>query len=226
MLSSNTASIGASKANVKVEAAKKGSSTTTKPKPTTPDTPSENSPEIVVKTELDAIKLELENKIETDYTEESWKALQDAIARAEAATTNEEYNQIKESLNIETLVIANFEKEELFNMLIELIGKAQKDYTEESWQELQEAIAIAQKAELKSEYDEVKDKLTINTLVKKVRLGDIFANFIQGLEKGEPIYLAFVGMLLLLILIIVILLIVLCKGRSNRKKDMGARRLR
>lgn len=163
----------------------------------------------------------------TDYTEESWKALQEAIAKAEAATTNEEYNQVKESLNTDSLVIASFDKDELFNMLIELIGKAQKDYTEESWQELQEAIATAQNAELKSEYDAVKDKLTIDTLVEKARLGDIFANFIQGLEKGEPIYLAFVGLFLLLILIIVILLIVLCKGRKdNNRREMGARRLR
>lgn len=223
-LSGGSTVVGASSTSVTVAA--KSNTTPTK-KPTNSNQQTPQDPEVVVKGELDAIKIELAEKVETDYTEESWKALQDAIARAEGATTNAEYDEIKGSLTLDSLVIADFEKEELFNMLIELIGKAQKDFTEESWQELQAAISTAQSAELKSEYDAVKDKLTVNTLVRKDGIRDIFENFIQGLEKGEPLYLAFVGLLLVLLLIIVILLIVLCRGRKkNKKQNIAARRLK
>lgn len=223
-LSGGSTVVGASSTSVTVAAK---SNTTPQKKPTNTNQQTPQEPEVVVKGELDAIKMELAEKVETDYTEESWKALQDAIARAEGATTNAEYDEIKGSLTLDSLVIADFEKEELFNMLIELIGKAQKDYTEESWQELQAAISTAQSAELKSEYDAVKDKLTVDTLVRKDGIRDIFENFIQGLEKGEPLYLAFVGLLLVLLLIIVILLIVLCRRRrKDKKQNISARRLK
>ncbi|MDE5830900.1 MAG: hypothetical protein K2H53_04535, partial [Clostridia bacterium] len=115
---------------------------------------------------------------------------------------------------------------ELVKMLIELIGKTQKEYTEESWQELQDAISDAQDAKLKSEYDKVKDKLTINTLVKKAGLKETYENFIKGLEKGETLYIAFVGLVLVLLLVILILSISLCISKRRRKQEVTARRLK
>lgn len=227
VLSSNTATLGTSSTSVTVEKAKapsQNNSGNKKPNNNQTQQP-EQEPEVVTKIELEMIKAELAEKIETDYTQESLKALQEIIARAEAATTNEEYNAIKGELTLDKLVIANFDRPELFNILIELIGKSQKDYTEDSWQELQEAIQTAQNAKLKSEYDEVKDKLTLDTLKSKEGVKQFFINFIQRLEKGEPLYLAFVGCLLVLLVIILILLIVLCKRRKSRR-ETTARRLK
>lgn len=230
------ATISNSKVSVTVENAKnttnnKPSSNTNKPSTNKPATnnnqdPENNeTPEIVIKSELEDVLLKLEDKVSTDYTEESWKELQDAIEKARNATTNSEYDEVKGKLTIDNLIVADFEKDELFNILIELIGKAQKDYTEESWEELQKAISTAQSAKLKSEYDEIKDKLTTDLLEKKGGVKEFFENFIQGLEKGEPLYLAFAGSVLVLLLIVVILLILLCR-KGKRRSEPNARRLK
>ena len=50
-------------------------------------------------------------------------------------------------------------------MLRALLGKVEKDYTEESWTALQDAIDMAEEAKLKSEYDLIKDELTVNSLI-------------------------------------------------------------
>lgn len=235
VLSSSSATIGTRSTSVTVNAA---SNTNTKPstgnnKPTNNTNTNQNQnqgqteePEVVVKTELDEVLVALEGLIETDYTADSWNALKSAIEKAQNASTNAEYDEVKGLLTIDNLVIEAFEKDELMNMLIELMGKSQKDYTEDSWKELQEAIANAQTAKLKSEYDEIKGKLTIDTLKEKEGIKEFFENFIQGLERKDPFYLAFAGSVLVLLLIILILLIVVCKGRKDRRPETGARRMR
>lgn len=231
VLSSNTASIGTSKVTITVEK-EKTNTTTNKPNKVTnnnnktpePNQTPDQQEEIVNKPELESIKRELLMKIETDYTEESWKALQEAIQKAESASTGSEYDEIKAELTLEKLVVAEFEKEELFNMLIELIGKSEEKYTEETWKELQTAISTAQNAELKSEYEEVKDKLTIDTLKEKEAKENFFTNFIHGLEEQDPIFLALAGCILILVLIIVVLLILY--KRAKRDPGAGARRLK
>lgn len=200
--------------------------TTKKPVANTPTPETPQEPEIFSKAELDNLKIELAGKVETDYTTDSWKTLQDAIAKAEGATTSSEYNEVRNLLTIDTLVIADFEKEELVNMLIELMGKSEKDYSADSWKELHDAIAEAQNAKLRSEYDKVKDKLTIDTLKKKEGFKEIIENFTQGLEKGEPLYIAFAGLVLVLLLVIMILSISLCIGKRRKKQEMKARRLK
>ncbi len=226
VLSDGATITGGMSTTVKVTQATNG--TTTNKKPTTntqtPETPTE--PEVFSKAELDNLKIQLAEKIETDYTTDSWKALQDAIAKAENAKTSAEYNEVRHLLTIDTLVIADFEKEELVNMLIQLMGKSEKDYSEDSWKELHDAIAEAQNAKLKSEYDKVKDKLTIETLKKKEGFKEMLENFTQGLEKGEPLYIAFVGLVLVLLLVILILSISICIGKHRRKQEMKARRLK
>lgn len=91
--------------------------------------------------------------------------MQDAIAKADGANTEEAYNEAVSGISIDSLVPTQFSKEELNKVLRGLIGKLERDYTEESWKELQDAIDTADSAKLKSEYDAVKDKLTINNLV-------------------------------------------------------------
>lgn len=91
--------------------------------------------------------------------------MQDAIAKADGANTEEAYNEAVSAISIDSLVPTQFSKEELNKVLRGLIGKLERDYTVDSWKELQDAIDTADSANLKSEYDAVKDKLTINNLV-------------------------------------------------------------
>lgn len=236
VLSSSTASIARGSTSVTIEEAKQTNtnnkpSTTTK-KPTTNKNTNQNKedenkePEQIDKSALDILKTELEAKVQTDYTEESWKALQDIISKAESATKNSEYDEVKDKLNLEGLVPVTFEKEELFNMLIELVGKAETNYTEESWKELEEAIKTAQSAKLKSEYDEVKDKLTIETLVEKEpeKEKNFFKDIIEELKGKDPLLLVLMAGVIVLTIVVLILLILY--GKARKSYNSGARRLK
>ncbi len=231
VLSTDTASIGRSEVSVTVEKAKP---TNTKPnkKPTTNNNNNNNNkneeekPEEIDKSALEAVKAELALKVQSDYTEDSWKALQEAISKAEGATKNSEYDEVKDKLNIEGLVPVDFEKDELFNLLIELMGKSQKDFTEESWQELQTAIETAQTSKLKSEYDEVKDKLTINTLVEQEpeEEKNFFEDILETLKSKDPLLLVLMAGVIVLTILVLILLVLY--GKAKKSDSNGARRLK
>ncbi len=174
------------------------------------------------KTELEDLKDELEDLIETDYTAESWKALQDLIARAESVASQEEYESIKGELTTDKLVIAPFEKKELNDVLLGLIGKSEKDYTEESWKDLIDAIEDAEDTKLASEYDKIKGKLKISALEEREDENPIIS-FFQDLSDQEKISLALgvcVGILLLIIIIMAI------KHRRENDEDYEPRRRR
>ena len=231
VLSTDTASIGRSEVSVTVEKAKPTNTTPNK-KPTTNNNNNNNNkneeekPEEIDKSALEAVKAELALKVQSDYTEDSWKALQEAISKAEGATKNSEYDEVKDKLNIEGLVPVDFEKDELFNLLIELMGKSQKDFTEESWQELQTAIETAQTSKLKSEYDEVKDKLTINTLVEQEpeEEKNFFEDILETLKSKDPLLLVLMAGVIVLTILVLILLVLY--GKAKKSDSNGARRLK
>lgn len=231
VLSTDTASIGRSEVSVTVEKAKPTNTTPNK-KPTTNNNNNNNNkneeekPEEIDKSALEAVKAELALKVQSDYTEDSWKALQEAISKAEGATKNSEYDEVKDKLNIEGLVPVDFEKDELFNLLIELMGKSQKDFTEESWQELQTAIETAQTSKLKSEYDEVKDKLTINTLVEQEpeEEKNFFEDILETLKTKDPLLLVLMAGVIVLTILVLILLVLY--GKAKKSDSNGARRLK
>ncbi len=220
--SAGKTSLSGMSSTVKIEAAKSNTTTkkptTTTKKPTTSkkddkdtqETPKE--PEVIDKSGLDSVKQLLVGKVETDYTEESWKALQDAIAAAESAETNAAYDEVKEKLNIEGLVPVTFEKEELNKVLRDLIGKVETDYTEESWKALQEAINIAESAELKSEYDSVKDKLTIDGLMLDEK--GLFEGIINSSCGHGRIIIVLAAIIVVLLIIIIILGASLSKAKD------------
>lgn len=239
VLSSDNSSISTGSTSVKVEKAATtssgSSSSTSKPstntskKPTTSSSNSSNSnknqnnttveetePEVVVKLELNRIKQELEGKVETDYTEESWRTLQEAMVIAENATTNASYDEIKGKLSLDTLEKVTFETTELDKVLRDLIGKVQTDYTAESWNSLQEAINAADNAKLKSEYEAVKDKLTINTLILDERT--YIEDLLNGPCEHGKIIISLAAVILVLLIIIIILLVL------NRKVARMGRR--
>ncbi len=200
----------------------KATTTTSKPNTAATPTPEEN-PTIISKSELDLLKIELEDLIETDYTPESWKALQESIAKAEAITSAEEYEAMKGELTKDRLVIAPFEKKELTKILIDLIGKVEEDYTEESWKALKDAIAEADNVKLASEYEKIKDKLTLSILEEAKKENPII-NFFQGLDEQERISLALAVCVAILVLIIIIMII--RHKRQDRRDEYGARRLK
>ncbi len=149
--------------------------TTTKPPkapstPSTPATPSDNEEKDDQfseegKQELNDLESILSGLNKEDYTEESWNKLQEIILAAKNAATEEEYEAIKSQLEINNLEKISFDKKELKKILIDLLDKSKNDYTEESWNELKELIKKAESTDLKSEYDEIKGKLTMDRLV-------------------------------------------------------------
>lgn len=214
-----------SKSSVAVTVQKATTTTNKKPTPTPTPTDTQTNPEDFSKLELSILENEMYDLVETDYTAESWKKLQEALEKAKNATTVAEYDEIKELLTTDTLEIEKFEKTELNKLLRELMGKSQEDYTEESWQALQDAIEIADEAELKSEYDEVVEKLTIDTLVEREKsFFDPVVNFFEGLDEQERISLA-LGVCVFILLIIVIIVFIMYR-REKRRSRMDARRLK
>lgn len=224
---SGSSSISNSKTTVKVNAASSSSkkpTTTKKPSSSNKNTTSneQEQPVQLDKTALEDLKSLLGTLNETDYTEDSWKALQEAIGAAEGADTEEKYNEVKDKLTVESLVKQPFEKEELNKVLRDLIGKVEKDYTEESWRELQEAIDIADSATLKSQYDAVKDKLTINNLILEEEKG-FFGELAEKIAEMEPIVIILIVTIIALIIIIIVMAILYDKVK---KGDGVGRRLK
>lgn len=228
VLSNEGNKIGTSSTTVTVQKATTSSSgnnntTTNKPTPTPTEAPAESAD--FSKMELDILETELFDLIETDYTEESWKKLQEAIEKARATTNSAEYDEIKALLTIDTLEIEKFEKPELNQLLRDLMGKAKENYTEESWNELQEVIELADKAILKSEYEEIKEQLTVDNLVESEKsFFEPIVNFFQGLDEQERISLA-LGVCVFILLIIILIVFRLYR-KEKKKMRMDARRLK
>lgn len=107
-----------------------------------------------------------------------------------------------------------------------LIGKLEKDYTEESWTELMNAIDTADSVVLKSEYEGIKDKLTINNLVLEENKG--FMGEMIDKMKEDPYIL---GLVICVAVLIIILFIVICvyihmirkSRRNDEERDFGRR---
>ncbi|MCI8273976.1 MAG: hypothetical protein HFJ55_07890 [Clostridia bacterium] len=118
------------------------------------------------KPELKNIMEEAKDLVESDYEAASWNELQEAIKTATDATIESEYNKVKDILALDTLIKVKFDKNELYAVEKAIENLEPSNYTDASWAELQEAIKIASEATLKSQYDKVKDKLSIDTLVK------------------------------------------------------------
>ncbi len=215
---SGSSSISNSKTTVKVNAASSSSkkpTTTKKPSSSNKNTTSneQEQPVQLDKTALEDLKSLLGTLNETDYTEDSWKALQEAIGAAEGADTEEKYNEVKDKLTVESLVKQPFEKEELNKVLRDLIGKVETDYTLESWKELQDTIEAADEAELKSQYDAIKTKLSINTLVLNPK------TFLEEIMEDSCGHLKIMMGMAAAILILLIIIIILASRCSRIKKE-------
>lgn len=131
---STNATISNGSTSITVEAAKSNNNSNKKPttnnKPTTNKNENKDEeqkePEIVLKTELEALMLEIQGLVQTDYTADSWNTLQGVIANAQNATTQADYDAVKEGLKLDGLVPVEFSKDELNKVLRELIREGRK----------------------------------------------------------------------------------------------------
>lgn len=190
-------------------------------KPTkTPSTPQENNEnkgnddttiDENEKKELNDLESILSGMNKEDYTEESWNRLQEIILSAKNATTDEEYEAIKIQLNIDGLEKVAFEKEELRKVLIDLLDKSKDDYTEESWNKLKELIKKADNTDLKSEYDAIKGKLTVDELV--LVNNNIFEKFLSN-DK-----IVITTIIALIVINVILIILSICVIIKTKKRD-------
>lgn len=102
-------------------------------------------------TAIDTAEKKLEGKSERDYTADSWKKITDAIEEANKVYKNVSVNKsdvddavtaLTNAGNLETLDRAGF-KTAIDAAKAKLDGKEEKDYTEESWEAIEDAINAA-----------------------------------------------------------------------------------
>lgn len=112
--------------------------------------------------ELEAVKAELASLKETDYTPESWKALQDAVSEADNMKEEGLISQIQaaqkkleEAISQIVPLSTDTAVQELEAVKKELASLKETDYTPESWKVLQDAV---------SEADNIKEKGTISQI--------------------------------------------------------------
>lgn len=108
--------------------------------------------EIGDKTNLNAVIAEAETKVEEDYTPDSWAAFQESLESAKAVQADEDagVSQVTAAAQALTEAISGLTLRADTTELAALVAQAKEitrgNYTEESWDALQNAIAAAQEA--------------------------------------------------------------------------------
>ena len=104
------------------------------------------------KTNLNAVIAEAETKAEEDYTPNSWKAFQESLGSAKTVQADEDAGVSQVNAAAQALteamegLIARADTAELAALVDQAKDIEQGDYTEESWDALQNAIAAAEEA--------------------------------------------------------------------------------
>lgn len=126
-----------------------------------------------------------ENFKEDDYTPESWQKLQDEIEEAKKITDlqskfDEAIKNIKTELEKELnnkpndiLVRKDVDFTKLDDIKDKLSKVDEKDYTAESWNDIQDKISEAEKAELQSKLEELLNNIDLSTLVLKPVISNV-----------------------------------------------------
>lgn len=102
---------------------------------------------IVDRTELNRILEEASLFTETDYTAESWSVLQEAIIAAEGLAENADIDTVHDVIAAIEKALENLvpDRTKLNHALEEASLLTETDYTPESWEALQEAVATAER---------------------------------------------------------------------------------
>lgn len=147
---------------------------------------------VVDKSELEKTVLEAQGLKEENYTAESWAALEEALAAAEAvladpAATQEEVDAATAALRaaIDALVLADVpggdvDKSELKKTIIIAEGLKKGNYTESSWKALQKALE-----EAKAVYDDAdatQEEVDAATAALKAAIAGLKLN---GVDTGD-----------------------------------------
>ena len=143
-----------------------GGSNTSTPKPVEID-----------KTALNNIKAQLAKLNKNDYTTESWNIVQAQVKVAELQTTQAGFNEAVSQINLGLLQKkpttpeqpkpVEINKTALNNIKNQLAGLNKNNYTEESWNAIQNQIAVAEKQTTQEAFDREVAKIDLNSLQVK-----------------------------------------------------------
>jgi len=114
-------------------------------------------------TELDAIKAELDELEESDYTAESWEVIQNKIATAEEQELQSKFNEVVAGIKLDTLVAKTVDTSAVDNYVDTLV---ETDYT--NWADFTAKVEDVKSEELQSKFDARVSEVTGFKLPKKV----------------------------------------------------------
>ena len=107
---------------------------------------------MIDRSRLDSLLEQAGNLVESDYSDESWNKLQEAINGTDSLTSQEEIDtKVQEIQN--ALNNLGVDRSALDTLLEQVAGLIESDYSDESWQELQDAVSGADSLVKQSEID-------------------------------------------------------------------------
>ena len=114
------------------------------------------------RSELDDLLDHVGDLVESDYSEESWNKLQEAVSGAEDLKDKSEIDAKVEEIQ-DAIDNLGTDRSELDGLLEQVGSLEESDYSEESWNKLQEAIAgaedLTKQSEIDAKVEEIKDAI-------------------------------------------------------------------
>ncbi len=114
------------------------------------------------KSELDKLLEDVSKLIETDYSKETWKDLQDAIIGIDTLNTQEEIDAKVTEIQ-DAIDNLNVDRSALDKLLEDVSKLSEKDYSSSSWKTLQDAISgtddLTKQSEINSKVKEIQDAI-------------------------------------------------------------------
>ncbi len=135
---------------------------------------------------LDEILEEVGKLEESDYSDETWQDLQDAITGTDDLTSQEEIDAKVDEIQ-EAIDNLDVDRSEL-DKILEEVGKLEEsDYSDETWQDLQDAIAgvddLTKQSEIDAKVDEIQEAID-NLDVDRSAL-DALLEQVAGLNEAD-----------------------------------------
>ena len=141
---------------------------------------------IIDRSALDEILEEVGKLEESDYSDETWQDLQDAITGTDDLTSQDEIDAKVEEIQ-EAIDNLDVDRSEL-DKILEEVGKLEEsDYSDETWQDLQDAIAgvddLTKQSEIDAKVDEIQEAID-NLGVDRSAL-DALLEQVAGLNEAD-----------------------------------------
>ncbi len=136
--------------------------------------------------ELDKVLEDVGKLEETDYSDESWNKLQQAIQGTDDLTDQTEIDQKVEEIK-EAIENLTTDRTALDEILKEVAGLTESDYSDDSWNKLQEAIQgtdnLTKQSEIDAKVDEIRDAIE-NLTTDRTALDEILKE-VAGLTESD-----------------------------------------